>query len=197
MTLLFCLCQFFMNVESDESLLLLENMWRRRFWEVHMTCERWMVYWGAIFCRLVQYTVEYLPVHNVDVVSSKSFNNRITITHDHDHILSELSFEGVVSLAPFSVNAWLEAIFMGGIRGSPSWIVKPDVCNPSLVPMVPMVPMVPQILTADLRQPESFISLNTLRLFHIYLRHNKSSCPKYQFLIHEQKQNQIQKFITS
>ena len=34
------------------------NMWRRSFWEVHMTCERWMVYWGAIFCRLVQYTVE-------------------------------------------------------------------------------------------------------------------------------------------
>ena len=66
-----------MNVKSDESLLLLENMWRRRLWEVHMTCERWIVYWGAIFCRLVQYTVGYLPVDDVDVVSSKSFNNRI------------------------------------------------------------------------------------------------------------------------
>ena len=52
-----------------------------------MTWERWMVYWGAIFFRLVQYTVEYLPVHDVGVVSSKSFNNRSTITHDHDHIL--------------------------------------------------------------------------------------------------------------
>ena len=64
-----------------------------------MTCERWMVYWGAIFCRLVPYTLEYLPVDDVGVVSSKSFNNRNTITHDHDHILSELRFEGAVSLA--------------------------------------------------------------------------------------------------
>ena len=60
-----------MNVESDQSLLLLENMWRRRFWEVHMTCERRMVYCGAIFCRLVQYTVEYLPLDDVGSLKQK------------------------------------------------------------------------------------------------------------------------------
>ena len=34
----------------------------------------WMVYWGAIFCRLVQYTMELpLPLDDVGVVSSKKF----------------------------------------------------------------------------------------------------------------------------
>lgn len=55
---------------------------------------------GERFCvDLFSIRVEYLPVDDVGVVSCKSFNNRITITHDHDYILSELRFAGAVSLA--------------------------------------------------------------------------------------------------
>ena len=52
------------------------------------------------------------------VVSSKkkSFNNRNTITHDHDHILSDLRFEGAVKSFPLSVNAWLESHLHGSGR---------------------------------------------------------------------------------
>ena len=48
-------------------------------------------------------------VDDVDVVSSKSFNNRNAITREHHHILSELRIEGAVSNAPLSVISWFEA----------------------------------------------------------------------------------------
>ena len=33
-----------MSSESDRSMLLLENVWGRRFWEVHNTSVRWLVF---------------------------------------------------------------------------------------------------------------------------------------------------------